>query len=165
METNSIYGPLLLEIAWEVCNKVGGIYTVIQSKTPYIIQRWKAQYCVLGPVLNDKLPFEFQPTVDFSDPYGRAVLSMRAAGYEVHYGHWLIDGKPKAILINLKQAFPKMYHIKQELMQHHQLHIPDSGYEADLVHEVVAFSFLTRTFIEHLANPTVNTRPYYRTFS
>ncbi len=159
METNSIYGPLLLEVAWEVCNKVGGIYTVIQSKTPYIIQRWKAQYCVLGPVLNDKLPFEFQPTEDFSDPYGKAVLSMRAAGYEVHYGHWLIDGKPKAILINLKQGYPRMFQIKKELAEHYQLYIPDSGYEADLVHDVVAFSFLARTFVQHLANPKVNTRP------
>jgi len=26
--------PLLFEIAWEVANKVGGIYTVIKSKTP-----------------------------------------------------------------------------------------------------------------------------------
>lgn len=159
METNSIYGPLLLEVAWEVCNKVGGIYTVIQSKTPYIIQRWKAQYCVLGPVLNDKLPFEFQATEDFSDPYGKAVLSMRAAGFEVHYGHWLIDGKPKAILINLKQGYPRMFQIKKELAEHYQLYIPDSGYEADLVHDVVAFSFLARTFVQHLANPNVNTRP------
>ncbi|MEZ4885890.1 MAG: glycosyltransferase [Chitinophagales bacterium] len=159
METNSIYGPLLLEIAWEVCNKVGGIYTVIQSKTPYIIQRWKSQYCVLGPVLDDKIPFEFQPTDDFSDPYGKAVLNMRATGYEVHYGHWLIDGKPKAILINIKQAYPKMYLIKQELLQHYNLHIPDSGYESDLVHEVVAFSYLTKTFIQHLANPEVTERP------
>ena len=56
LKTNTLYEPLLLEIAWEVCNKVGGIYTVIQSKTPYIIKRWQNQYCVLGPVLNDKIP-------------------------------------------------------------------------------------------------------------
>ncbi len=159
MKTNTLYEPLLLEIAWEVCNKVGGIYTVIQSKTPYIIKRWQEQYCVLGPVLNNKIPFEFQATDDFSDSYGKAVLNMRAAGYEVHYGHWLIDGKPKAILINIKQAFAKMYAIKQELAAHYQLYIPDSGYESDLVHEVVAFSYLIRTFIQHLANPEVTERP------
>lgn len=159
MNTNSIYEPLLLEIAWEVCNKVGGIYTVIQSKTPYIIKRWKEQYCVLGPVLNDTIPFEFQATNDFSDPYGKAVLNMRAAGFEVHYGHWLIDGKPKAILINIKQAYSKMYAIKKELTEHYQLYIPDSGYESELVHEVVAFSYLIRTFIQHLANPDINKRP------
>lgn len=159
MKTNTLYEPLLLEIAWEVCNKVGGIYTVIQSKTPYIIKRWQDQYCVLGPVLNDKIPFEFQATDDYSDAYGQAVLNMRAAGYEVHYGDWLIDGKPKAILLNIKHAYPKMYAIKQELAKHYNLHIPDSGYESELVHEVVAFSYLIKVFIQHLANPEVNERP------
>src|SRR5690606_14308494 len=26
--------PILLEIAWEVCNQLGGIYTVLRSKVP-----------------------------------------------------------------------------------------------------------------------------------
>ena len=103
-----------------------------------------------------KFPFEFQATDDYSDAYGQAVLNMRAAGYEVHYGDWLIDGKPKAILLNIKHAYSKMYAIKQELMQHYDLHIPDSGYESELVHQVVAFSYLIRTFIQHLANPEVD---------
>lgn len=29
--------PFLFEVAWEVCNKVGGIYTVIRSKIPVTI--------------------------------------------------------------------------------------------------------------------------------
>ena len=29
----------LFEIAWEVCNQVGGIYTVIRSKVPSVIEK------------------------------------------------------------------------------------------------------------------------------
>jgi hypothetical protein len=30
--------PLTIEIAWEVCNKVGGIHTVIKTKVPQTIK-------------------------------------------------------------------------------------------------------------------------------
>ena len=80
MKKNSLYEPLLLEIAWEVCNKVGGIYTVIKSKAPYISQRWQEQYCTLGPQTSSEPPVEFQETQDYSNPFGQAILKMRASG-------------------------------------------------------------------------------------
>ena len=40
---------LLVEAAWEVCNQVGGIYTVIRSKVPSAVQGWGNRYCLLGP--------------------------------------------------------------------------------------------------------------------
>ena len=40
----------LFEIAWEVCNQVGGIYTVIRSKVPTVIEQWgKDNYFLIGP--------------------------------------------------------------------------------------------------------------------
>ena len=37
----------LFESAWEVCNQVGGIYTVIRSKVPSVIEKWgKDNYCL-----------------------------------------------------------------------------------------------------------------------
>ncbi|HEY1055459.1 MAG TPA: glycogen synthase, partial [Emticicia sp.] len=41
--------PLLMEIAWEVCNQVGGIYTVIRSKVPSMVEEWGENYCLIGP--------------------------------------------------------------------------------------------------------------------
>ena len=35
---------MLFEIAWEVCQQVGGIYTVIRSKVPHMVQRWGRRY-------------------------------------------------------------------------------------------------------------------------
>ena len=31
----------LFEVAWEVCNQVGGIYQVLRSKTPLMVERWR----------------------------------------------------------------------------------------------------------------------------
>jgi len=33
-------GVLLAEIGWEVCNPVGGIYQVLRSKAPTMVNRW-----------------------------------------------------------------------------------------------------------------------------
>ena len=45
----------LFEVAWEVCNQVGGIYTVIRSKVPSVIQKWGMDnYCLIGPYFADQ---------------------------------------------------------------------------------------------------------------
>ena len=37
-ETADTNNSLLTEVAWEVCNQVGGIYTVIRSKVPSMME-------------------------------------------------------------------------------------------------------------------------------
>ncbi len=49
MENTKNEETLLVEIAWEVCNQVGGIYTVIRSKVPCIKESWGENYCLIGP--------------------------------------------------------------------------------------------------------------------
>ena len=39
----------LFEVAWEVCQQLGGIYTVIRSKIPSMIEHWGERYCLIGP--------------------------------------------------------------------------------------------------------------------
>src|SRR6476661_9635775 len=41
--------PLLFEVAWEVCWQLGGIYTVLRTKAPAMIERWGERYCMIGP--------------------------------------------------------------------------------------------------------------------
>jgi len=48
-ETGSSVEPMLMEIAWEVANQIGGIYTVLRSKVPSMISRWGTRYCLVGP--------------------------------------------------------------------------------------------------------------------
>ncbi len=148
---NSLYEPLLIEIAWEVCNRVGGIYTVIQSKVPYMRERWGNQYCLIGPMMSNTLPVEFQSSDDYTSPFGKAALNMRKAGFQVEYGYWLIAGKPQVILFNVFQIFDKLHHIKADLAKDDGVVIrPD-----DLVYQVIAFGELIFQYLKHITNEEV----------
>lgn len=94
----------MLEIAWETCNQVGGIYQVIRSKVPLMMQRWGERYLCIGPFEKNKAVLEFEP----SRPTGwlaRAIASLESQGLKVHYGRWLVSGRPRTIL--LEHALPK----------------------------------------------------------
>ena len=43
------------EVSWEVCNKVGGIYTVVSSKALQMINQYgHDNYCLIGPYFPKK---------------------------------------------------------------------------------------------------------------
>ncbi|MEZ5962574.1 MAG: alpha-glucan family phosphorylase [Planctomycetota bacterium] len=100
----------LFEISWEVCNKIGGIYTVISSKAKTTVDKFGDDYITIGPwLLSDKdrsIPFEDDPSfADFAE-------SCREAGTPVRVGRWLIPGRPRAILVE----FSKLYQEKDKLL-------------------------------------------------
>jgi len=146
-DKTSLYAPLLVETAWEVCNQVGGIYTVVRSKAPEIVDKWAGNYCMVGPLLHSKLPAEFEEGFEYDDAFGAAVLEMRKLGFEIHYGRWLTDGKPKVILMPPLQVFDKIKEIRTTLLHDHKINIfnPD-----DLLQQVIAFGDLVTQFLRTL---------------
>ena len=48
----------LFEVSWEVCNKVGGIYTVIMSKAALMNEAYK-NYFLVGPYVEEKAQLTF----------------------------------------------------------------------------------------------------------
>ena len=90
----------LFEVAWETCNQVGGIYTVIRTKVPSMVEKWGDDYTLLGPYFTHTAAAEFEP-LELSEedsPINNSIRTLRSLGLKVHYGHWLITGKPKIIL-------------------------------------------------------------------
>src|SRR5262245_56631504 len=51
---------LLFEIAWEVCWQLGGIYTVLRTIAPAVLERWDDRYCLIGPYNPQTAPIEFE---------------------------------------------------------------------------------------------------------
>ena len=148
---------LLVEVAWEVCNQVGGIYTVIRSKVPATMQDWGDRYCLLGPYFAHQAQSEFEPYEDdqlarLDDPFAGAVRAMRAQGYDVQLGIWLVTGRPRVVLINPFQVYPHLGQIKSDLWEHHHIPVPEHD---DLLHQVVAFGELTKVFLRILAAEVV----------
>src|SRR6185437_14479291 len=52
--------PMLFECAWEVCWQLGGIYTVLRSKSAAMQQRWGDNYCLIGPYNPATAAMEFE---------------------------------------------------------------------------------------------------------
>ena len=50
----------LVEVAWEVCNQEGGIYTVIRSKVPTMVKNWGKNYFLIGPYAPKEAATDFE---------------------------------------------------------------------------------------------------------
>jgi glycogen synthase len=138
---------LMVEVAWEVCNQVGGIYTVIRSKTPYAMDKWGENYCLLGPYVHPNVMAAYDPVIDESDPFYQATVAMQKMGFEVYYGAWLITGRPKVALFNPASIKDKLAEIKYFLWKNHDIPTPAND---PLIDDVLAFGHLVFLFFIEL---------------
>ncbi|MEN7549370.1 glycosyltransferase [Rapidithrix thailandica] len=138
---------ILVEVAWEVCNQMGGIYTVIRSKIPSMVEYWGEHYCLLGPYVHSNVSAEFEPISHSRSPIGRAVEKMREMGYEVHYGHWLVSGRPQTVLFNPFNVYDKLGEIKYELWEHHDISTPGGD---EMLDQTIAFGHQVEVFLQLL---------------
>ncbi len=93
----------LFEVGWEVCNKIGGIYTVISSKVPDALAAFGERYYLLGPDLKNNL--EFEETDEEQWKPIRESTAMR--DIPCRFGRWKIPGEPKVILVNYSKKYNK----------------------------------------------------------
>jgi len=138
---------LLVEVAWEVCNQVGGIYTVIRSKAPAIMENWNGRYCMIGPYVNKNIHAELEPLEDAADIFGLAAANLRKKGYDVMYAEWLITGKPRVVLLNPVIEEKAMSVIKYLLWKNHSISTTNA---TPLIDQVIGFAYLTKLFIDEL---------------
>lgn len=88
----------LFEVSSEVCNKVGGIYTVVVSKVE-LMQKYYPNYFLVGPYYKDKADIEFKEEAA-PDYLQRAFDSIKSKGIICHYGKWMVAGNPNVILVD-----------------------------------------------------------------
>ncbi len=94
----------IFETSWEVCNKVGGIHTVISTKALNIVNELGDEFILIGPDVwrEDVSNPEFIPEeLLFADWQRKAA----AEGLRVKTGRWNIAGKPIVILIDFTPYF------------------------------------------------------------
>jgi len=139
----------LIEVAWETCNQVGGIYTVIRTKVPSMVEKWGNDYLLLGPYFAQTAAAEFEPLpVTDETPLERAILWMREQGLKVYYGNWLITGKPKIVLFDFASIYDQVNAIKGRIWDNHK--ISTLGVE-ELVNQTIALGEMIRLFLGQLA--------------
>jgi phosphorylase/glycogen(starch) synthase len=88
----------LFEVSWEVCNLVGGIYTVLRSKAPQAVEEFGSNYYLLGPLLDNNSDFTATDEPGWK-PLRRALENK---GLHCRFGRWEVDGRPKVVLVDFK---------------------------------------------------------------
>ena len=87
----------LFEVSWEVCNKVGGIYTVIATKSLYLKTELKRHHILIGPDVwmnaEESNPDFIEDPVLYRDWKAQAA----SEGLRIRIGRWNVPGTPVAI--------------------------------------------------------------------
>jgi phosphorylase/glycogen(starch) synthase len=92
---------IVCEVSFEVCNKIGGIYTVISSKVAEL-QKYTEEYIAIGPWFKSSQSSEFeQAHIDDVPAHIQHIFdTLFKQGIQCTYGFWNISGKPPTILID-----------------------------------------------------------------
>lgn len=95
---------LLFESSWEVCNKVGGIYTVLSTKAHTLQQIFNDKVIFIGPdVWADTVAPDFQEEVALFADWKRHAEEVDHLRVKV--GRWNVPGTPPVILVDFKPYF------------------------------------------------------------
>lgn len=137
----------LFEVSWEVCNKVGGIHTVITSKAPSMLHYWR-NYYLIGPYFPEKIKGEFSEETP-SGQLQKIFNRLASEGIHCHSGKWLIKGQPNVILIDFKDFLPQGDQIKFNLWQDYRIDSLGAGFDFT---EPVVFSTAAGKLIEEMAS-------------
>ncbi|MDE7025398.1 MAG: glycogen/starch synthase [Paramuribaculum sp.] len=138
---------LLFETSWEVCNKIGGIYTVLSTKAKTLQTLMKDKTIFVGPdVWSAENPSPFFTESKTLLKSWRASASL-PDGVSVRVGRWNVPGKPIAVLVK----FDGMYAVKDEFYgKMWQLYGVDSLHAYGDYDEACAFSHAAGVVIESI---------------
>ena len=94
----------IFETSWEVCNKVGGIYTVLSTKAKSMQDRHKDKAIFIGPdIWKEKENPWFEEDKKLLVDWVKAATVFDRL--DIRVGRWLVPGRPIVILVDFSQAF------------------------------------------------------------
>lgn len=95
----------LFEVSWEICNKVGGIYTVVSSKILEAQKRFGEKYFLLGPERGNNAQFIEATSTEDLRRWETFRHAANINNLKCRFGYWDIPGKPKVILVDWKGKY------------------------------------------------------------
>lgn len=101
---DKILPDYIFESSWEVCNKVGGIYTVLSSRAKTLQTIYKNRLIFIGP---DLWQDRDNPLFVQDDELFAAWAAHANANddLKVRVGHWNVPGKPAVVLVDFKRYY------------------------------------------------------------
>ena len=105
MRETRLVPDFIFESSWEVCNKMGGIYTVLSTRAKTLQEQFKDKLLFIGP---DVWQGKENPLFVEDDKLWRPwVKKATEEGLRIRVGRWDIPGKPCAVLVDFQPYFEK----------------------------------------------------------
>lgn len=105
MNKNMLIPNYIFEISWEVCNKVGGIYTVLSTRAKTLQKDLEDKIFFVGPDLGqDKSNSLF---LEDKRLFRLWRETAKDNGLKIRIGRWDIPGKPITFLVDFKPFYEK----------------------------------------------------------
>ena len=137
----------IFESSWEVCNKVGGIYTVLSTRAKTLQEVLQDKIIFIGPDFwkESESPYFKEDASLFADWQGVA----KEQGLKVRVGRWTVPGEPVAILVDFNPYFEKKDEIYGWLWEHYGV---DSLHAYGDYDEASMFSYAAAMVVESYYN-------------
>ncbi|PSH00714.1 MAG: hypothetical protein BRC30_02075 [Nanohaloarchaea archaeon SW_7_46_7] len=135
----------LVEVSFEVANKVGGIYQVLRSKASKMEDFYDDHYLTVGPYDEESARSDFAPRKDH--PYEEVFEDLREKGIECYYGVWTVSDSPKCILVDASGLERNVNDIKTEMWQKYDIDSLETGRDFE---EPVKWSYAVGLLIDRL---------------
>lgn len=138
-----LFPDYIFETSWEVCNKVGGIYTVLSTRAKTLQDKIKDRIIFLGPDCWQETPSPYfkEDKKLFADWQQKAV----SEGLSVKVGRWDIPGEPIAMLIDFQSYFAHKDEIYGKLWEYYRV---DSLHAYGDYDESAMFAYATALVVE-----------------
>ena len=150
----------IFEASWEVCNKVGGIYTVLSTRAKTLQEKFHDRILFIGP---DFWQGKENPLFTESDNLCAAWKKHAAEkdNLSVRVGRWNIPGEPIVILVDFQPFYAKKNEIYTEMWNRYQV---DSLHAYGDYDEASMFSYAAGKVVEsfYRYNLTENDKVIYQ---
>ena len=147
MTRKQLVPDYIFESSWEVCNKVGGIYTVLSTRAKTLQEALQDKIIFIGPDFwkEQESPYFREDKALFADWQSEAGLQ----GLKVRVGRWTVPGEPIAILVDFNPYFEKKNEIYGWLWENYGV---DSLHAYGDYDEASMFSYAAALVVESFYN-------------
>jgi glycogen(starch) synthase len=133
----------VFEASWEVCNKVGGIYSVLSSKSSYMQDAYDNYYAI-GPYAEANTEDHFEETTPPSR-FDGVLDQLEDHGVTAHFGTWKVNENPDCILLEYDGLWDDLNEYKDTLWKTYEV---DTLHSGDDVHNPLLFSKAVALLVE-----------------
>jgi len=144
MNNRRVTPDFVFEVSWEVCNKVGGIHTVISTKALSLKSQFNDRIIYIGPDFNNPEHREKEFEEDQS-LYPEWREQAKTEGLSVRIGRWKIPGNPMVFLVDFSEFLSQKDSVYTKLWELYRL---ESLYGQDDYHDAAMFGYASGKIIE-----------------